>query len=93
MPFMATWDLKKRNIFNTMEFKIREIKQTNDDYMFSINNKNFTEQEFAGSFIPSFCITVNKYQGGEIDSHYDIYDINRMDKKTDVYSIKRNIQI
>ena len=60
-----------------MEFKIREIKQINNDFL---------GDEFADSFIPSFCLTVYKYQGGEINTDYNIYDINGMDKKTIIYN-------
>ena len=41
-----------------MEYKMEEIKE--------INNECFFENEFAESFIPLFCLTVYKYQGGEI---------------------------
>ena len=36
---------------------------------------------FAQSFIPAFCCTVYKYQGADISEPYNIYNVNRMDKK------------
>ena len=38
--------------------------------------------EFAEYFIRSFCETVYKYQGADIDENYNIYDVHRMHKKT-----------
>lgn len=32
------------------------------------------------NFIPSFCLTVYKYQGDSINENYNIHDINKMDK-------------
>ena len=81
MPIMATKNLKAMNIFNTMEFKIRQIMCEDNKYFFMINNERFTEKEFSECFISSFCLTVYKYQGGEVDSDFNIYDVNRMDKK------------
>lgn len=41
----------------------------------------FTIEKPAQSFIPAFCCTVYKYQGVDIDESYNIYNVNRMDKK------------
>lgn len=38
-------------------------------------------------------MTVRKYQGGEIDDHYNIYDINRMDKKQLYTSLSRTTKV
>ena len=80
MPIIATKNLKDKNIYNTMEFIISWLKQINNEYFFTVNNEDFNEQEFAQSFIPSFCLTVYKYHGGEINTDYNIYDTNKMDK-------------
>ena len=37
--------------------------------------------EFRESFAPAFCVTVYKYQGGTISTPYNIYDVEKMDKK------------
>lgn len=48
---------------------------------FKINNEVFDKSEFRSSFLPNFCNTVYKYQGGKIDEHYNIYDTHKMDIK------------
>lgn len=78
MPVICTQNMKSKNMFNMMEFKIEEIY---GDLMFRINNEDFDKNEFRSSFLPNFCNTVYKYQGGKIDEHYNIWDINRMDVK------------
>ena len=77
MPILATQNMKDKQIFNTMEFIIEDISNN----QFKINNEWFEQNEFSESFIPSFCVTVYKYQGCDINEHYNIYDVNRMDKK------------
>lgn len=51
MLVIATVNLQKYEIFNTMEFVVEDI-----DERIKIDGK-----EFAESFIPSFCITVYEY--------------------------------
>ena len=46
-----------------------------------INYQWYEERDLAESFVPSFCVTVYKYQGADIHEHYNIFDCNRMDKK------------
>ena len=41
----------------------------------------FERGEFSESFIPNFCATVYKYQGADINEPYNVYDVNKMDKK------------
>ena len=60
-----------------MEFTIEEIQNNR----FKVNNEWYDEKEFSVSFIPSFCVTVYKYQGADINEPYNIYDVDRMDKK------------
>lgn len=86
MPIIATKSIKDKNIFNTMEFTIKEIikysvEDSDHKYMFYAKDEAFDENEFRESFIPSFCVTVYKYQGASINNHYNIHDVNRMDKK------------
>jgi len=68
---------RQKKIFNTMEFAIEDMRENE----FKVNNEWYDEKEFSESFIPSFCVTVYKYQGADIDEPYNIYDVNRMDKK------------
>ena len=56
MPIMAITNLKDKHIHNTMEFKIRLIKQIKYEYFFTVNNQDFSETDFAKSFIPSICL-------------------------------------
>ena len=76
MPLLATQNLKDREIYNTMEFVVEDIY----DDCFKVNNILFDKKEFSESFIPSYCVTVYKYQGASIDEPYNVYDVNRMDK-------------
>ena len=77
MPVLATQNLKDREIYNTMEFVVEEIQNNR----FKVNDEWYDEKEFSESFIPSFCVTVYKYQGADINEHYNVYDVDRMDKK------------
>ena len=77
MPVIATTNIKDQNIYNTMEFVIEELKEKE----YKINNQWYNQKELSECFIPSFCATVYKYQGADINENYNIYDCNRMDKK------------
>lgn len=77
MPIIVTQNLKKHEMYNMMEFTIGSISENSD----MVNNIWFDMKDFRESFIPGFCCTVYKYQGADIDQHYNIYDVNRMDKK------------
>ena len=82
MPLLATQNIKDKNIFNTMEFKLKKIRtHDNGDNSFKINDDWYGMTEFSQSFIPAFCVTVYKYQGSDINEHYNIHHVNRMDKK------------
>lgn len=77
MLILATQNIKDKDIFNTMEFVIEDM----NDNQFKVNNTWFEREEFSESFIPSFSVTVYKYQGADINEPYNVYDVNRMDKK------------
>ena len=77
MPILATDNIKDKEIFNTMEFVIEDIR----DNKYKVNNEWFELNTFRQCFVPSFCVTVYKYQGTDINEPYNIYDVNRMDKK------------
>lgn len=86
MPVFVTQNLKKEDIYNMMEFKIQEIEEMIDEdnnpvVWYKINGKWFDHNVFRHNFIPLFCCTVCKYQGADIDEHFNILDVNRMDKK------------
>ena len=46
-----------------------------------INDSWSERKDFRENFMPIFCVKVHKYQGCDIDDHYNIFEINRMDKK------------
>ena len=120
MPVIATQNMKKRDMFNMMEFTIDDItggKQIynfdhNDDssdddntsyvynennlkqLRFVVNNEDFDYNEFRESFLPNFCNTVYKYQGGKIDEHYNIWDTHKMDiNNNNVNNIENDLKI
>ena len=80
MPLLATQNLKDDEIFNTMEFKLQDIRRKGE-HEFKVNGKWYGLSVFANSFIPAFCVTVYKFQGCDIDEHYNIFDTRLMDKK------------
>ena len=53
----------------------------------------FTIVKFAQSFILAFCCTVCKYQGDDIDEPYNIYNVNRMDKKQLYTTLSRTTKL
>lgn len=77
MPVLATTNLKTEEIYNMMEFHVEQINDQN----VTINGTVFPIGKSAQSFIPAFCCTVYKYQGADISEPYNIYNVNRMDKK------------
>jgi len=89
MPVLATTNLKDKNIFNTMEFVIEKIEGNK----FKVNNEWFDKKEFSESFIPSFCVTVYKYKGADINEPYNIHDVNRMDKKQIYTALSRTTKM
>ena len=50
-------------------------------YLYYMVQYIFSHSEFREPFIPSFCVTVYKYQGRTISTPYNIYDVGKMDKK------------
>ena len=55
-----------------------------------IDNETFSLNEFRESFLPNFC---NKYQGGKIDEHYNIFDTHKMDVKEIHTSLSRTTKL
>ena len=62
-----------------MDFTIDEIDEHGTN--FKVNDIWFELNDFRKIFIPTFFCTVYKYQGADIDEHYNILDVKRMDKK------------
>ena len=116
MPLIATQNMKKRDMFNMMEFTLDDIiggRQTfnfsdssdEDDTLyvynenglkqlrFVVNKEDFDYNEFRESFLPNFCNTVYKDQGGKIDEHYNIWDTHKMDIKEMYRSLSRTTKL
>lgn len=104
MPVIATQNMKQKNMFNMMEFTSDEIfygtlwsfEEDYDEFKdikFKINNDTFDKSEFRMNFLPNFCNTVYKYQGGKIDDHYNIWDTHRMDVKEMNTSLTRTTKL
>ena len=60
---------------------------------FVVNNEEFNYNEFRESFLPNFCNTVYKYQGGKIDERYNILDTHKMDIKEMYTSLSRTTKL
>ena len=89
MPVIAITNIKDKQIFNSMGFVIQEIKNNN----FKVNNEWYDKKQFSETFIPGFCVTVYKYQGAEINEPYNIYDVDRMDKKELYTALSRTTKL
>ena len=117
MPLIAAQNMKKRDMFNMMEFTLDNITggrvyfdfgHSDDDeddksyvdnfhdikqLRFVVNQEDFDYNEFRESFLPNFCNTVYKYQGGKIDEHYNIWDTHKMDVKEMYTSLSRTTKL
>ena len=94
MPLIATQNLKKNEIFNMMEFTLDMISEDDDGNLnFKVNDIWFDKNTFRESFLPNFCNTVYKYQGGKINENYNIFDTDRMDVKELYTALSRTTKI
>ena len=77
-----------------MEFTLDDIRMDENDILeFMVNNVTFTKNEFREHFLPNFCNTVYKYQGGKINEHYNIWDTHKMDVKEMYTSLSRTTKL
>ena len=90
MPMLVTQNLKTESLFNMMEFRIDHISDGN---LLTIGGHTFEYSKFRQCFIPAFCSAVYKYQGADIDEHYNIYNVNRMDKKQLYTALSRTTKL
>jgi len=65
-------------MYNSQIFKIKSI---NESIVKLDNDIEFPIEEFQQNFTLAFCITVYRYQGGDINEPYNIYDCEIMDKR------------
>ena len=96
MPFIATTNIKEKEVFNMMEFKLLKMKKDEWGVYFQLNDECgewYSEIDFGNSFVPAFCVTVYKYQGSDINENYNIYDVDRMDIKQLYTALSRTTKL
>ena len=77
-PVICIDNMKDRGMFNSQQFTVKNIKSC---ITIKENEQKFSIDDFSKKFNRAFCITVYKYQGAEIDQHYNIFDTEAMNKK------------
>ena len=77
-PVIALNNLKEINIYNNQMFEVVKIDEKN---VVLTGDIIIPMKVFKNDFTVAYCVTVYKYQGGEIDQDYNIYDVDEMDKK------------
>ena len=94
MPLLVTKNMRQHNLLNNQECKINAFDENEVVVEDEEHNMITTKQsEFRDSFIPAFCCTVYKYQGGTIDRPYNIYDANQMDRKQMYTALSRTTKL
>ena len=78
-PVICIDNMKDRKMFNSQQFTVKSINK--NGVRIKENNEKFSIDDFRKKFNLAFCITVYKYQGAEIDQHYNIFDTEAMNKK------------
>ena len=94
MPMIVTQNMRNKDMFNMEQYNIDNIGEFEDgNLVFTLNGTIFSHSEFRESFIPSFCVTVYKYQGGTKSTPYNIYDVEKMDKKQLYTALSRTTEL
>ena len=94
MPMLVTQIIRNKNMFNMEQYNIDSIGESEDgNLIFTLSDTTFSHSEFGESFIPAFCVTVYKYQGGTISTPYNIYDVEKMDKKQLYTALSRTTEL
>ena len=94
MPMLVTQIIRNKNMFNMEQYNIDSIGESEDgNLIFTLNDTAFSHSEFGQSFIPAFCVTVYKYQGGTISTPYNIYDVEKMDEKQLYTALSRTTEL
>ena len=78
-PVICIDNMKDRGMFNSQQFTVKSIDI--NSVTIKENDQKFSMDDFRKKFNLAFCITVYKYQGAEIDQHYNILDTEAMNKK------------
>ena len=71
-------NMKVRGMFNSQQFTVKSI---NKNGITKENDQKFSIHDFRKKFYLAFNIRVYKYQGAEIDQHYNIFATEAMNKK------------
>jgi hypothetical protein len=89
MPIISRLNNHSCDFVNNEIFKVVEI----DDNDITISNEckilTLPISLFKRSFLLAFCITIHKSQGQTYDTHYNIYEWNRLNKKLKYVAITR----
>ena len=86
--------MRNKDMFNMEQYNIDNIEENEDSNLnFILNGTIFSHSEFRESFIPAFCVTVYKYQRGTISTPYNIYDVEKMDKKQLYTALSRTTEL
>ena len=94
MPLLVTKNMRHHNLFNNQECKINNFNESGVVVEDEEHNMiTLKLMEFRDGFIPAFCCTVYKYQGGTIDRPYNIYDANQMDRKQMYTALSRTTKL
>ena len=70
MPVICTANIKEMHMYNSEQYTIEEM----DSQTVTVNKMKFNHDEFKQWFTLAFCITVYRYQGDKIDTHYKLLD-------------------
>ena len=94
MPMIVTQNMRSKDMFNMELYNIDSINENDESNLeFTLNGTVFSHSEFRESFIPACCVTAYKYQGGTISTPYNIYDVERMDKKQLYTALSRTTEL
>ena len=94
MLMIVTQNMRNKDMFNMEQYNIDNIGESEDgNLVFTLNDAIFRHSQFRESFIPAFCVTVYKYQGGTIRTPYNIYDVEKMDKKQLYTALSRTTEL
>ena len=94
MPMIVTQNMRNKDMFNMEQYNIDNIGESEGgNLVFTLNDAIFSHSEFCESFIPAFCVTVYKYQGGTISTPYNINDVEKMDKKQLYTALSRTTEL
>ena len=94
MQMLVTHSMRNKHMLNMQQCTIDKISENYDGNLkFTGDNKILSHSEFRESFMPACCVTVYKYIGGTINKDYNIYDVEKVDKKQFYTALFRTTKI